>query len=67
MITVSMNELVNPLRLPFEARVACWSVSYHRTVEAAERRAKREAAAAARQCGGPAPEWQVNRVAGYAV
>lgn len=63
MIAVPLNELINPLRLPFEARVAMWSVSYHRTAAAAERRAKREAAAAARHCGGPAPKWQVNRVA----
>jgi hypothetical protein len=54
--------LTNPRRLPWAAWVCDWWVSYHRTPKAAWRAAKREAARAARQSGGPPPQAEVRRV-----
>jgi hypothetical protein len=52
----------NPRRLPWAAWVCGLGVSYHRTQDAAWRRAKRDASRLARQHGGHFPHVQVWKV-----
>lgn len=61
-LRIPHNPVLNPRALPWQSWVEGWHVAYHRTEEAAMRRAKREAAAAAKQSGGPAPAGEVRRV-----
>lgn len=61
--TAPLNLITNPRRLPWQAWVADYVVTYHRTEAAARNACNRHVRDCLRYRGGSAPSWAVRPVA----